>query len=511
MSAQLNVAPTLQAVPDKNTEIEMRPEQIETDDELLKRLAKLPVPSVEYERAKIEASNSLGLSAAVVERLVRSVRAMHTASADNSGKGTSLKLDPPPAWDEPVDGTPLLDEIRALLETHLALPPYASTALALWIAHTYAFQHFDHTPRLAILSPEPRCGKTVLLGILQALSCKPLLAANITAAAMFRTIEVAKPTLLIDEADTFISNNEELRGIVNSGHAKGGGVIRTVGDDHEPRQFSTFAPVAIAGIGRLPGTIMDRSVVITMRRKLTSETVQRLKASAPEYQRLPSQLSRFIEDVTDRLAAADPKVPDALNDRQADGWRALLAIADAAGGHWPKSAREAARVLCATAQAESESKGAMLLEDMRGVFGRLGDRVASAEICASLAELEDRPWPEWKGGKPMTPKQLASMLARFGIRPGTIRGATSDGKTIKGYNVDQFRDAFGRYLSPIRHTVTGQGNGHAQANSYPSQDSERDGSLFAAKPQTPARCDGVTDQYRDPVGNLSFGPLEGEI
>ena len=309
-----------------------------------------------------------------------------------------------------------------------------------------------------------------MLGLLQTLCCKPLSAANITAAAMFRTIELAKPTLLIDEADTFISDNEELRGVVNSGHANTGGVVRTVGDDHEPRLFSTFAPAAIAGIGRLPATITDRSVIITMRRKLASETVQRLKIASPEYQRLPGQLARFIEDVGHRLVAAEPDVPETLNDRQADGWRALLAIADAAGGHWPMMAREAAVGLCATPEAEAESKGAMLLEDIRSAFGRLGDEVASADLCNALAELEDRPWPEWKAGKPITPKQLASMLSRLqhparrrlgrrrtrvrppkDIPPSSLPTPSAD-TSLRSVTRSQVKESAGFRAIPIRHT-----------------------------------------------------------
>jgi hypothetical protein len=488
--AQVPTVTPVDLLGDKSTEAG----SIEPDDVMLKRLADMAPSSIEYEREKVLASKRLGISAAAVDRLVRVLRPAPATPADTGGKGSALKLNPPTAWGDPVDGASLLDEIKAILEAHLALPPHASVGLPLWIAHTYAFEQFSHTPRLAILSPEPRCGKSTLLALLQALCCKPLSAANITAAAMFRTIELAKPTLLIDEADTFISDNEELRGVVNSGHASTGGVVRTVGDDHEPRLFSTFAPAAIAGIGRLPATITDRSVIITMRRKLATEAVQRLKATATEYQRLPGQLARFIEDVGHRLAAAEPELPETLNDRQADGWRALLAIADAAGGHWPTMAREAAVGLCATPEAEAESKGAMLLEDIRSALGRLGDEIASADLCAALAELEDRPWPEWKAGKPMTPKQLASMLSRFGIRPGTIRPSKDKGQTVKGYSAGQFVDAFGRYLSPIRHTVTSQGIRGFQGNSDPSHDNGCDGSLFPANPQESAGCDGVTDQ-----------------
>ena len=108
------------------------------------------------------------------------------------------------------------------------------------------------SPRLGITSPTPGCGKTTLLDWLAGVTPRSLEAVNVSPAAVYRVIEMARPTLLIDEADSFLRDNEELRGVLNSGHRRGGHVIRTVGEDFEPRAFSTFSPCAIALIGRLP-------------------------------------------------------------------------------------------------------------------------------------------------------------------------------------------------------------------------------------------------------------------
>jgi putative DNA primase/helicase len=112
----------------------------------------------------------------------------------------------------------------------------------LWAIHTHAFECFGHSPRLAITSPEKQCGKTTTLDVLGELVARSLPTSNATTAAIFRTIEIVKPTLLIDEADTFLGENEELRGVLNSGHRRGGQILRTVGEGHEPRQFATWAP-----------------------------------------------------------------------------------------------------------------------------------------------------------------------------------------------------------------------------------------------------------------------------
>ena len=103
--------------------------------------------------------------------------------------------------------------------------------LALWALHTHAFESFAHSPRLAITSPEKGCGKTTTLDVLGELVARPLPSSNASVAAVFRIIEMAAPTLLIDEADTFLKENYELRGILNTGHRRGGQVTRTVGDE----------------------------------------------------------------------------------------------------------------------------------------------------------------------------------------------------------------------------------------------------------------------------------------
>src|ERR1700730_14776901 len=149
-----------------------------------------------------------------------------------------------------------------------------ANAVALWCLHTFAFQLFYCTPRVAITSPVKQCGKTTLLDVIQRLTCRPLSTGSITAASVFRAVEIARPTLLIDEADTFLGQMDELRGILNSGHRRGGQVIRTVGDNHEPRVFSTHSPCAIAMIGQLPDTLADRSISIQLRRRLPDEKIK---------------------------------------------------------------------------------------------------------------------------------------------------------------------------------------------------------------------------------------------
>lgn len=212
----------------------------------IKWLAKLP--ALEYDRLREPTAKRLGIRLKVLDAEVKAAR------AENG--------DTKP-WPDPINGSDLLDEICDAIKRYLILPDGGPEILALWAIHTHVFNSFEHSPRLAITSPEKGCGKTTTLDILGELVARPLPTSNATTSAIFRTIEKVMPTLLIDEADTFLKDNEELRGVLNAGHRRGGQIIRTVGDDYEPRQFSTWTPAAIAMIGRLPDTLAasTRSIV----------------------------------------------------------------------------------------------------------------------------------------------------------------------------------------------------------------------------------------------------------
>ena len=291
------------------------------------RLAKLS--PVDYDRARAAEAEKLGVRVGTLDEEVLRYRPQDD---DARAAGRALSLSSPEPWPDPMDGAALIGAIVETINRYLALSPAAAIAGALWCVHAHAFEAFYISPRLAIVSPEKRCGKSTLLRVMHPMLPKPLSAANITVAAVFRTVEAGRPTLLIDEANSFLKDNEELRGIINSGHSRDGQVIRLVGEDHEPRVFSTWCPVAIAAIGGLPGTIEDRSVIIQMRRRRSDEKVARFRVDRVEAQQeLGRKAARWAADSARALRDADPAVPTELNDRAADNWRPLLAIADRGG------------------------------------------------------------------------------------------------------------------------------------------------------------------------------------
>ena len=391
---------------------------------------------------------------------------------DDGVQGRAIRFPKIEPWPETVNGSILLDEIVDQIERYVMLPREGAIAVALWIMHAYCFDAFTISPRLVITSPEKRCGKTTLLRVIQALVPKPLAAANITPAAMFRTIEKYRPTLLIDEADTFLRDNEELRGVVNSGHERDGQVVRTVGDDHEPRAFSTFCPTVIAAIGGLSGTIEDRAITITMRRRLAGEPVDQFRSDrAGHLHELARKATRWASDHEQALRDADPEMAKALHDRACDNWRGMLAIADLARWDWPQMARIAAQTLSMQgSEQDDQSRGAMLLADIHHVFGdkaRRGgadsDRISSTDLVDALVALSDRPWATWSRGKPISAAAIARRLKDFSIFPNTIKLANR--RQPNGYKRSQFDDAFARYLSqPPGSPVQGSRSSPTSAN-----------------------------------------------
>jgi len=332
--------------------------------------------------------------------------------ASRTAQGTAVLFSAVDPWPRPVDGADLIDQLYTTVLRHVAMAEPSAVTVALWVLFAHAHEAFQVSPLLALISPEKRCGKTTTLTLLGALVPNPLPAANITAAALFRAVQRFRPTLLVDEADSFLRDREELRGVLNSGHHRAGAaVVRTVGDDYEPRVFSTWCPKAVALIGLLPTTLEDRSLVIRMRRRRPDENLEALRLDRPgEWEPLRRKCARWVADNADVIRELDPAVPTELHDRAADNWRPLLAVADVAGWVWPQKAREAARALLSEV-VEDDTPGVLVLADLRQLFNeRSADRLPSADVVEVLGRREDRPWSEWRHGRPITATQLARLL-----------------------------------------------------------------------------------------------------
>jgi putative DNA primase/helicase len=300
-----------------------------------------------------------------------------------------------------------------------------------------------------VISPTKRSGKSTLLQCFGAIVAKPVVAASISAAALFRIVEKYKPTLLLDEADTFLNdkNRDELRGVINSGHTRNTAFAIRCDDKFEPQQYSTFCPKVIAMIGHPKDTTMDRCIPLEMKRAEPGTQLEYLRADrlAQAGAAISAKALRFAVDNKKALAGADPQIPDEItNARARDNWRPLLAIADLCSGEWSERARKAAKELSGSNSLGDETLSEALLSDIREIFKeKKTDRVFSKDLVEVLCDTLDRPWSEANNHSPITANWLAHKLKPFHIHPKTIR---IDETTSKGYTLMDFKDAFARYL-----------------------------------------------------------------
>ena len=284
-----------------------------------------------------------------------------------------LNVKPVAPWMSPVEGDALLYALHDTIRTYVIADDCYVTAMVLWIVHTYCYHQFHYSPLLLINAPERACGKSVALGLIAELAHSPFESANITVAALFRIIEMYGPTVLIDEADTFLESNPEMAGILNKGYEHRGVVVRveTVGDRLQPVPYRVFGPKAIAGIAmerRLADATLSRCVRVQMRRKVQGETVQRLRsANREEFGHLRSQMHRFAKDSQQELAKGHTDMPSELSDREQDNWEPLFTVARCAGPRWLAKAREAALSIKGSTE-EPQSMTNSLLADIREVL-----------------------------------------------------------------------------------------------------------------------------------------------
>lgn len=391
-----------------------------------------------FARLRLQVKETKVLSMADFDRLTSS-------SNDDSQPDSGIFAEVEP-WADAVDGADLLDDITHALARHVIADKETLRAAALWATFTWLVDMVQVAPIANITAPEKRCGKSILLTALGKLANRPLQVSNIAPAALFRSIELWSPTLLIDEVDAFLAAHEDARGILNAGFTRDSAVvIRCVGDDHIPTPFNVWGAKALCGIGKIADTLADRSVPLRLRRRTPGENVESLRHSDPAlWEQLRSRLSRFALDSAEAISKARPTPILGLNDRANDAWEPLLAIADLAGEHWPKSARNAAITLHGL-EGEAPSVGAELLADVKAVFDdKSASKVFSADLLNALIADEEAPWATWNRGKPMSPRQLSAKLADFGIKSKDVRQGFD---VKKGYHLEQFADAFGRYLS----------------------------------------------------------------
>lgn len=403
---------------------------------------------LDYEVQREAEARALGIRVSVLDRMVREARPRQ-ALDDEPPELIEEHLEP---WPDEVVGASLAEEVRERLTAHVAFASHHdATAAALWILGTYLMDVWRVWPRIMVTSPEKGCGKSTLCEVIEAMAHRGLYLSSCSAAGVFRAIETWKPTLVLDETDTWMTDNPELTGILNSGHTRRQAkVIRVeeIDGERKPVAFSTWTPMVISGIGGQRDTLESRSIIISLRRRLSGEAVERMpKDLHAEMLRMRRQALRWARDNARRIEADDAEPPESGDDRRRDNFTPLWRIAGALGEPWPErlAAGYHARSEAAGDDDETAPAAVMLLRDLWYLFGRDGeDRLGRTYVLGEIRAMEDRPWAEWRHGKPATAHTLTKLLKPYGVQARKVRFR---GGEVQGYLRDQVEDAFRRYAS----------------------------------------------------------------
>ena len=412
----------------------------ETDKQTIERMAKLSL--LEYARQSKDASEKLGITPSQLKQVVADFKKTQEPTTD---KPPLIETVEP--WDSPVNGSQVLNEVLAQLQAHVIAPVETLHTASLWVCMTWLSDVATVLPVALITAPEKNCGKSTLLNAMAKMSKSALITSNMTSAVLFRLIDKHAPSLFIDEVDTFLRDNLELGGILNSGHTKDlAYVMRCEGDNFEPVRFSTWCPKALSGISasNISGTLSSRSIILNMRRKQAGESAQNIRHTAPEiFTDIKRKLARWADDNAGAFSQLHPVI-DGLNNREQDNYEPLLAIAMLAGGEWVQHLERACNVSRQNNE-ESKSIGVELLEACKQIFEiNHVDKIRSTALLEHLLKDDEAIFATYNRGAPIKLRQVTKRLGDYGIKSKPLRFGY-DGVS-KGYELLQFEDAFKTYL-----------------------------------------------------------------
>ena len=391
--------------------------EAETDAQTIERMSKLSL--LEYARQSKDASDKLWITPSQLKQVVTDFKKAQEPTTD---KPPLIETVEP--WDSPVNGSQVLNEVLAQLQAHVIAPVETLHTASLWVCMTWLSDVATVLPVALITAPEKNCGKSTLLNAMAKMSKSALITSNMTSAVLFRLIDKHAPSLFIDEVDTFLRDNLELGGILNSGHTKDlAYVMRCEGDNFEPVRFSTWCPKALSGISasNISGTLSSRSIILNMRRKQAGESAQNIRHTAPEiFTDIKRKLARWADDNAGAFSQLHPVI-EGLNNREQDNYEPLLAIAMLAGGEWVQHLERACNVSRQNNE-ESKSIGVELLEACKQIFEiNHVDKIRSTTLLEYLLKDDEAIFATYNRGKPMTIRQMAKRLGDYKIQPKLLR------------------------------------------------------------------------------------------
>jgi len=424
----------------------------------VKKLATLS--HIEYDLVRIDKADELNIRVGTLDKEVEAARKKLIPDDMQTFAGREVKKEELEPWGEPVNSQELYNELKTIIKQRVILPEHTEVAAALWIVLTYCFNKFDILPMLLISSPVKRCGKTTCRKVIEKLVYNPLSVTSISEAAIYRTIEMIEPCLIIDEVDRLLRSNQNqtLIGLINGAHDREGAekIINVPkGDDYVPSKFSTYGPKLLSGIGKLEETMADRGIPIQLRRKYKTEKIIRttFKTSFKDTKR---KILRFVNDHREQIEAManddDDKdlFPDEINDRDVNNWFPLLTLAKVFGCF--DEAKQAAIVLSQPDAGQGENTKITILEDIYDYFQeRNAEYFWTKDMLLWLSALEERPYSEWNRGKGMTARNLGKIISDFGAKSKPIR---IGGSVSKGFYRKDLEECFlaytpGKLVTPV--------------------------------------------------------------
>jgi putative DNA primase/helicase len=396
--------------------------------------ALIKLPKVEHEKQLIELAKRL-------DEDLELLKDEFTVFADSEEEKPDI--DDVEPWPDPIDTRVLLTGVITQFRRYVVAHDEASVAIVLWIFFAWVHEAIAvHSPLLVFTSAEGDTGKTTACGVIQQLTPRSYPAAELTGPNLYRFVDHVHPTLIIDDADRLLERKPDLVHIINVSWTRGTRIPRQ--DHGVTRWFDPFCPKVIAGVNvRLPKTTATRPITVKLWPKLRSDKVERFRHSDDdEFLTLRRKLARWAADNAAALKDARPVMPPGFNNRAVMNWELLLAIADLAGGDWPKLARQAAIKLSRQRREPSENK--RLLGAFRELFSKHGSMLTSADVQRLLTADPISEWADFRGHGPISQRQIAVLLDPFDIHPDVIH--PKGRRAERGYKAEWFARAFLHFL-----------------------------------------------------------------
>ena len=269
---------------------------------------------------------------------------------------------------------------------------------------------------------------------------------KITSAAIYRLIERDQPTLVFDEADRFLRGNDELNGIINAGHARFEATViineKLPNGNYEPIEFPVWCAKAIAGIGKQDDTLTSRSIIISLRRKLVSETVKPIRFNLfQKHEAIRKNLTAWAANFEPISEQEMEPFLKANTDRGIDNWLPLGIIAKRINPEWEQRVQAALNAVEERQSDGLQSAGVQLLSDVHDVVSESScPEWSSTDLYNAVVRNEETDWLVFNHGRPITKKKFTQMLGDFGIKPTKRSNANV-------FYVADLEDAFLRYLT----------------------------------------------------------------